>query len=486
MTDSSKTKKSKLTLNSLKKRFFDLRRKISSNYLCIEFGYDYVQIAEAYYAKGKVNFKKIIRKDIPNEEFEKGVPSNSDAISELILNLLEEEKIFIRRTAIVLSPDSFFTRLIDIPNSIKERSIHKYLTDPSSSIQIPITIANTDFNIYNTSQLSKDKESNTYFFVASPKIVIDNLLKICEKTNLDLHYVEVGFDSLSRLINFDETFENNDEDGYLIMLELLPNCTYLTLFDRSSPIFISRLTSIRQYPRKIGEIAENQDSKYLSISKLDLKVLVKEIKDSLNNFFENKKKNNNFKIALTGINSLHPDISKTLSEYIKLPVYQFLPKSNLLIGDISYVSEGFYDINFSRLFGLGIGLLNYRKGKKNKSLTDFSLVNFHKTEKNDFLVKNKVFDNKQNLLFKNEKKEKKVLPETFKKSDVSINSTNLSGSENNDLKKGSNLQKPLTKSEIKNTNKFNSKESQKSKENSDKENNQTKNFKMDTNFLDID
>ena len=68
--------------------------------------------------------------------------------------------------------------------------------------------------------------------------MVENLLKTCEKTKLDLNYVEVGFNSLSRLINYDEIIDQKDEHQYLIMLELLPNCTYLTLFDRSSPIMI--------------------------------------------------------------------------------------------------------------------------------------------------------------------------------------------------------------------------------------------------------
>ena len=67
MTDSSKTNKNNLTLKSLKKRFLNLRREISSNYLCIEFGYDYIHIGEAYFAKNKINFKKILRKEIPLE-----------------------------------------------------------------------------------------------------------------------------------------------------------------------------------------------------------------------------------------------------------------------------------------------------------------------------------------------------------------------------------------------------------------------------------
>ena len=64
---------------------------------------------------------------------------------------------------------------------------------------------------------------------------------------------------------------------------------------------------------KIGEIEKSNESEYLSISKLDLKVLVKEIKNTLNNFFHDKEKNNNFKIALTGINSLHPNLTKPLA-----------------------------------------------------------------------------------------------------------------------------------------------------------------------------
>ena len=399
MTDSSNIKKNKLTLKSLKESYFKLLRKISSNYLCLEFGYDYVQIGEAYYSKGKVNFKKIIRKEIPVEALEKGVPSDPEAMSELIASLLSEEKIYIKRAAVVLSPDSFFTRLIDIPNSVKDKSIYNYLTNPSSSIQIPITISNTDFNIYKTSQESKEKESNLFFFVASRKIVIENILKTCEKINLDLNYVEIGFNSLSRLINYEELFDKNDENQYLIMLELLPNCTYLTIFDKSSPIMINRLASIRKYPMRIGEISKSDNSDYLSISKLDLKVLVKEIKSTLNDFLNFKEKNCSLKIALTGINSMHPNLCKILSECIKLPVYQFAPKSNLLLGDVNYISEDYYDITFARLFGLGIGLLSNSEIKENQTLTDSKLVNFAEPETKSMVFKNDL-NNNQMLISK--------------------------------------------------------------------------------------
>ena len=40
-----------LSLDLIKSKFKDLKKQISGNYLCIEFGYDYIQIAEAYYSK---------------------------------------------------------------------------------------------------------------------------------------------------------------------------------------------------------------------------------------------------------------------------------------------------------------------------------------------------------------------------------------------------------------------------------------------------
>lgn len=493
MTDSLKTK---LTLSSFRKRFFDLRRKISSNYLCIEFGYDYIQIAEAYYAKNKVNFKKIIRKEIPLEAFDKGVPSDPEAMSDLITNLLIEEKIYINRVAIVLSPDSFFTRLIEIPNNIKDKRIYNYLTNPSSSIQIPIAINNTDFNVYKTCQSSKSKEFNTFFFVASPKIVIENLIKTCEKINLNLLYVEVGFNSLSRLINYQEIFDKDDEDQYLIMLELLPNCTYLTLFDKSSPIMISRLTSIREYPMRIGELGKSSNSEYLSISKLDLKVLVREIKSTLNNFFSTKEKKYNFKIALTGINSLHPDLTKTLSDYIKLPVYQYSPKSNLLLGDINYVSENFYDITFARLFGLGIGLLNNSEIKKKQPLTDFSLVNYYKTDKTtELLKKNIIVDKsispkKNNLFEKNNQNLSKPNENVYYSvSSKKGNESDETETKNDDinLNQTSNTNQNFLNDNIKKKNKLDMKKSDRSIDSSDKKKyKENKKFKMNTDFLDID
>ena len=86
MTDSFKLINKNLNFEKLKEKFINFRKFISGNYLCIEFGYDYIQIAEAYFSKGCINFKKIIRKDIPLEAFDKGVPSDPLAMGNLVSN----------------------------------------------------------------------------------------------------------------------------------------------------------------------------------------------------------------------------------------------------------------------------------------------------------------------------------------------------------------------------------------------------------------
>ena len=120
----------------------------------------------------------------------------------LILETLREENYFLKRAAIVLPPESSYSRLIELPRSIKKKSVHKHVKSPESQVQIPISINQTDFAIYETDfQLNIQPNSKTYQIVATPKASIDNLIKTCEVANLELNYVEVGFNSISRLIN---------------------------------------------------------------------------------------------------------------------------------------------------------------------------------------------------------------------------------------------------------------------------------------------
>ena len=70
----------KLSLDSktIKSFLQKFRRKISRSYIFIEFGFDYINISEALFDKGTVNFKKIRNLEIPEEALDKGIPSNPE------------------------------------------------------------------------------------------------------------------------------------------------------------------------------------------------------------------------------------------------------------------------------------------------------------------------------------------------------------------------------------------------------------------------
>ena len=279
-----------LSLDNIKIKIKNFVKKISGNYLCIEFGYDYIQIAEAFYSNNSIGYKNVLKKELPTEAVEKGIPTDTEVMGQLIKNILDEENINLKRTAITLSPESIYSRLIEIPNTVPENRVVKYLLDPSSLIQIPISLEQTDFNIFKTSyQLSSTNENTTYFFIAVPKTSINNLIKTCENANLELFYVESGSNSILRLINLKAIKAEHKKDNFFILLELLSNCTQLTLADEFGPIYTSRLTSIRDYSiSENNEISSESKDKYLPISNLDLKKLINEVKRDINTFFYNK------------------------------------------------------------------------------------------------------------------------------------------------------------------------------------------------------
>ena len=109
------------SLDSLKTKFKHFKKNISSNYFCIEFGYDYVQFAEAFYSKSGIGYKNVLRKDLPLDALDKGIPSDPQSMGILILKIMEEENINLKRAAITLSNESIYSRLLEIPNTVSEK-----------------------------------------------------------------------------------------------------------------------------------------------------------------------------------------------------------------------------------------------------------------------------------------------------------------------------------------------------------------------------
>ena len=188
--------------------------------------------------------------------------------------------------------------------------------------------------------------------------------------------------------------DNLSENDFLISVDLLDEFTQFVIFDRSGPLLIKRLASIRSYPsieelKKINskETTDKTKSKtkkenYHALSKLDVKVLLKEINDSYKNFLDNNKFIKRGKIFLSGRNSQHKNLVELIGKSLKMDVALISPVNNFSIKEFSYNPDEINQFSMSRIIGLGLSLI------KNNNLEDESL-------NRDFIVQN--FEFKEDL-----------------------------------------------------------------------------------------
>ena len=159
----TKNKKiSEYQIEDIKDFFAEVFRKISSKVILLEIGNDFINIALAKSQKNGVFIKKVFRQNLPAEALEKSIPSDPKSFGEFLKQIINENKINTNRVAICLPSDACYTRLIEVPEEVKEENSKTYLENPDSGIQIPISLENSDFEI-NLSDLPKKERNNKFF-----------------------------------------------------------------------------------------------------------------------------------------------------------------------------------------------------------------------------------------------------------------------------------------------------------------------------------
>ena len=137
------------------------------------------------------------------------------------------------------------------------------------------------------------------------------------------------------------------ENDLIISVDLLDEFTQFVIFDTSGPIFIKRLASIKNYPtieeiKKMNEVnieknekfnKQKNAEKYHSLSKLDLKILIRETHESFNSFLNENNLNRKAQIFLSGRNSQHKNLVEILGQNLKMNVSVISPIHNHLIKD---------------------------------------------------------------------------------------------------------------------------------------------------------
>ena len=319
--NSAKTTKKKISeyqIEDLKDIFSDVLKKISSKIILLEIGNRFINIGLAKSQKNKLYIKKIFRQNIPEEALEKSIPTDSLSFGSFLKQIIEENKINTNRVALLLPSDTCYTRLIEIPEEVNDSDSSSFIENPNSGIQIPISLENSDFEIKLTNlprRKIKDKSFRKYFLTSIPKKNVDIFLDSIKNANLEICSMQMSHMCIANLLKSE--IDKSGDNDLIISVDLLDEFTQFVIFDRSGPLFIKRLASIRKFPsieemkkinnsnldkKKISK-SQTKTQSYHTLSKLDIKILLREINESFSDFLDKLDLDKKGKIFLSGRNS---------------------------------------------------------------------------------------------------------------------------------------------------------------------------------------
>ena len=422
MNSSQGTKKkfSEYELEDIKAIFLELYKKISSKVILIEIGNNFLNFGIAKSHNNKLYIKNIFRQDLPEEALDKSIPTDPNSIGDFIKQIINEQKIYTNKVAICLPSDACYTRLIDIPEEVSEQESNSFIESSNSAIQVPISLENSDFeiNLTNLPKIKfKEKMYNKYFLTSIPKKNVDIILDSIKNANLEICSLQMSHMCIANLLKSE--IDKLNENELIISVDLLDEFSQLIIFNSYGPLLIKRLTSIRNYPsiedmKRLFELktkrtqnTKNQkDSEnYHPLSKLDLKVLLREINDTFSDFLESNNLNNNASIFLSGRNSQHENLVEIIGKNLKMDVRVISPKNNFCIRKFSYNPDEINQFSMSRLVGLGLSLIKDNELEEESLNREFIVKSFSYQKEINNQIKNKELT--ENIkVEKNKKKEK--------------------------------------------------------------------------------
>ena len=417
--NSANTKKKQLSeyqLDDIKIFFSDVLKKISSKVILIEIGSDFLNIGLAKSQNNKLFIKKIFRQKLPKEALDKSLPTDPVNFGIFLNQIINENKINTNRVAISLPSDACYTRLIDIPEEINEDESINFLDNPDSGIQIPISLSNSDFDVKLTNLPNKElnnKIFNKYFLTSIPKKNIDLILESIKTANLEICSIQMSHMCIANLLRTE--IDKLNENELIISVDLLDEFSQLVIFDNTGPLLIKRLASIRNYPtieelKRLNEDKsktknnfenKSKTNNYHALSKLDLKVLLREIKGTITDFLHSNNLIKTGKIFLSGRNSQHKNLVEIIGKSLKIDVNLISPINNHCLKEFSYNPDEINQFSMSRLVGLGLTLIKDVE-LENESLNENFIIQ-------RFLFKDDINpDNKNSDFLKDSKQEKNI------------------------------------------------------------------------------
>lgn len=356
-----------LDLKKAKAHFSAFRRRISKRILLIDFDSESITLAEAQIHTGALTLNHVRRYSLPDEALERGVPAEPSKMAALIGGFCEEMDIPAHRAAVVLSHDAVYTTIVKLPSSVPPDEALKFALDPASAVQVPVQLEQMDVDLMPLS-LPIEQGVRSYFLTAVPRKLVDRILETLQISQFELVTLQVGvFAQVQHLTN---TLLDLQVGAALLHLEFLRDCTQATLLCKSGPAKISRLTSIRNFPDPPEQRADSTtfsvlnaetqiiaSDAYMPLSDLDLRRLVQEIHQWLEECQTIYPSLAVKSIVIAGVNSAHPQLASLLQAALALPVVVSRPLATKGVGQFTTSDGPIVLQSVGRLVGLGLSLL---------------------------------------------------------------------------------------------------------------------------------
>ena len=90
----------------LTKKISQFRRNISKRNFLLEFGNSYLNYGEAQDLEKNILISKCNRTELDKKAIEKGSPADPKQMSEFLKQVINEDNIFAKRTAVVIPPEA--------------------------------------------------------------------------------------------------------------------------------------------------------------------------------------------------------------------------------------------------------------------------------------------------------------------------------------------------------------------------------------------
>lgn len=356
-----------LDLAQIKSSFSQLRRRISKRVLLIECGITSINLAEVKVHDGSISMDHIRRYALPEEAMERGIPTDPVAMAALIKGHCLEEDIPAHRAAVVIPPDAAFTTLVQLPSELAPSEALAYALDPASPIQVPIQLDQTDAELIPLELPNTPSGQRSYFLAAIPRKLIDRLLETIKLADLELLSLQIG--TIAQLAQLRPVIASLAVGEVVIHVELLRECSLVTLVTKGGPFRIVRLTAIRDFPEPeegAAEILPNQpvsterqivaSDRYLPLSDLDIRRLSQEIKQTIDDSQLQFPWIRWRDVVLSGPNSAHPLLADLLQDAIAMPVVLCRSMAADGVGSIE-LKQPILVQRLGRLVGLGLSFL---------------------------------------------------------------------------------------------------------------------------------